>query len=175
MYDNRTQLNVKDKPVINMSNLLGYRTSPWHCICVTTGRTSVCRSRAPITRAWPLTVAWWRRFGFLTCSSSTPSALLSTTPPPITSCWGFTLTATSSTASGKHMDTSLNSAKEDSSQTRDPDMCLFIKIPFKIKILVIHHWNRKHWRRYIFTCCKNKEKHHVRIIFYKNIKHKKIK
>lgn len=88
---------------IQCSTLFSFhRILLWHCICVTTGRTSGWRSPAPTTRAWPSTVAWWRRFGFLTCFSSTPSALSFMTPPLTTSCWGFILMATSSTVLGKH-------------------------------------------------------------------------
>lgn len=76
------------------------RTSPWLYTSVTTGRMSVCPSRAPTTKVWHLTAVWWRRFGSPICFSSIPSAPSSTTPPQTTWCWGFTPMGTSSTASG---------------------------------------------------------------------------
>lgn len=77
------------------------RTSPWLFTWDITGRTTAWPSPPAATRVVPLTPVWWRRSGFLTCSSSTLSALSSTTQPWRTSCCGYTLMATSSTVSGK--------------------------------------------------------------------------
>lgn len=91
------------RPVSLISEHGGFvsRTSPWRCTWGTTGRTAVWPSPPAATRAVPSTRVWSRRSGFLTCSSSTPSALSSMTQPWRTSCWGCILMATSSTASGK--------------------------------------------------------------------------
>lgn len=77
------------------------RTSPWLCIWGTTGKMRGWPSRAPPTRAWPSTGAWWRKYGFLTCSSCILRGHLSTTPPRTTSCCGSSQTATFCTASGE--------------------------------------------------------------------------
>lgn len=76
------------------------RTSQWLCTWGTTGKMSACLLKATPTRVWLLMAAWWRRFGFRTCSLFTLRSPSHMTPPRTTSCWEFIPMERFSTVSG---------------------------------------------------------------------------
>lgn len=104
-----------------------FRTSPWLCTWGITGRTTDWPSPPAATRAEPSTRVSWRRSGCPTCSLSTPSALSSMTQPWRISCWGFFLTATSSTVSGKKTNNNnkQNQKKKITKMTKSTGLFLF--------------------------------------------------